>query len=199
MKYIKGKKFYEPSVSSGSLVDMCCEHGGICVGGSDIQPLGVWDSPENYKDGLSLTEEDLNGAEIILTNPVYKKEWLLPLLDHWTSLRPTWLLLPLNMCSNKYFAPYMKKCSNMINCGRLYFFENTWVSDHQFQYDEIDKKWDPQVKYFNLQTGVKHYEGYLTPSGQPTKAKFIRGVDDYCWYCFNRDDVSATIYETAGS
>ena len=104
VKYLKGKDLYEPSVASGCLVDLLGEHGCSFVGGSDIQPLGAWDCPDNYKDGLDLTEEDLKGVDLLVTNPIYKKEWLLPLIDHWTSLKPVWLLLPSDLMFNGYFT-----------------------------------------------------------------------------------------------
>lgn len=196
IKHITGKTFYEPCVGSGQLVKHMESAGANCVGGSDIKPLGDWASVQ-VKNGLDLTEMDLVGVDLIATNPPFSKDTLLPLIDHWTSLRPTLLLLSATHMHVKYFQPYMAKCSNVVSIGRLYFFENQWVTDYEFEYDELDKKWDKQVKFYDFNSGIKHYEGYLTTEGKPTKNKFVRGVEDYCWYLFH-NTAQTTVFETRG-
>lgn len=192
--HLKGKTFWEPCVGSGKLVEQLEGIGAKCLGGSDIEPLIDWGV---RKDGLSLTEDDLSGIDLLVSNPPYTKEVLLPLIEHWSSLRPTWLLLPATFMHVKYAQPYMEKCSNVVSIGRLYFFKNTWVTRYEFDYEELDKKWDPQVEFFNMMTGVKEYTGYLTPDGKPHKSEFVRGVEDYCFYRF-QDTPCNTFFEVSG-
>lgn len=73
--------------------------------------------------------------------------------------------------------------------------ENTWVEKHPFEYDDLDKKWDSSVVYFDLMTGRKLYTGYLTSAGQPCKSRFVRGTDNHAWFCFH-DTEQQTIFET---
>ena len=93
----------------------------VCVYRCDIrQTVGS----SFVKNALNLTEEDVENANVIITNPPYDKPMLLPLIDHFISLKPTWLLLPSDMMHNIYFAPYVRKCRTIISVGRLYWQPN---------------------------------------------------------------------------
>ena len=85
----------------------------------------------------------------------------------------------------------------MISVGRLYFFENTWVVKEPFDYDELDKKWDKSVEFYDFTKGIKYYTGYLDSNGKPVKSKTIRGTDNYAWYLFLDHEVE-TIFEVRG-
>lgn len=192
LRYITGKRFYEPSCGSGKLIDHLKPY-AECVGASDIVPLGVGVE----KDALELSEDDLKDADCIITNPVYKKDILLPLISHLSSLRPTWLLLPADLAHNGYMVPYMKKCERVVSVGRLYFFVNKWCVKVPFDYDELDKKWDSQVEFYDSMKGIKYYTGFIDSRGRPNKSKFVRGTDNYAWYLFKEEEV-ATIFQTRG-
>jgi hypothetical protein len=107
-----------------------------CYGGGDLEKL-MWfancvyksDIENRYvgaieKDALDLTEEDLSAAEVIVTNPPYSRKILLPLIEHFTSLKETWLLLPADILHNQYFADYVNSARLILSVGRLYWQEN---------------------------------------------------------------------------
>lgn len=190
VKYIKGKTYAEPCYGNGDLEGLVRPYGAYCGWRSDIR-----DVENAYQlDGLVITGQDLEKCDIILTNPPYTKDILLPLIEHWTKLKPTWLLLPATFMHVKYASPYMAKCSNIISIGRLYFFENTWVENHPFKWEEL--KEGLEVGY-DLTKGLKFYTGWLTPEGKPHKSKFVRGVEDYCWYLFQNNECD-TVFEGRG-
>ena len=192
LSYITGKMYYEPSCGSGKLINQLAPY-AVCGGASDIEPLGVG----TRKDGLYVTIDDVEDFDYLITNPPYKKDLLLPLIDHWSSLIPTWLLLPADLAHNGYMVPYMKKCERVVSVGRLYFFLNEWVVKEPFDHDELDTKWDSQIEFYDSMKGIKYYTGYLTNQGKPCKTEFVRGTDNYAFYLFQNYECD-TVYETRG-
>ena len=192
LKHITGKRFYEPSCGSGKLIDHLKPY-AECVGASDIVPLGVGVE----KDALELSEDDLKDTDCIITNPVYKKDLLLPLISHLSSLRPTWLLLPADLMHNGYMIESMKRCERVVSIGRLYWFVNEWVVKQPFDHDELDTKWDKNIEFYDSMKGIKYYTGYLTNQGKPCKTEFVRGTDNYAFYLFRKYNCE-TVFETRG-
>jgi len=117
IEFIYGKTYAEPCCGEGDLADLL-EYTGNFLWLSDIEDRGFW----WVKDAMDLTEEDLQKCDLIITNPPFTKAILLPMIDHFTSLKDTWLLLPADMMHNKYFGPYMKTCSKVVSVGRICWF-----------------------------------------------------------------------------
>lgn len=117
---IRGKTYAEPCYGDGDLEDLLMDV-AVCRWRSDIrQTVGsskLWDA-------MTLSEHELERCDLIITNPPFTKSVLLPMIDKFMALRPTWLLLPADMMHNKYFAPYMDKCTKVISVGRL-----KWIKD----------------------------------------------------------------------
>ena len=192
LKHIKGKTYAEPCCGAGDLVNLIGDN-AVCRWESDLNPSGcgvAWDA-------MKLTKNELEKCDLIVTNPPYLKDVLLPLISHLSSLRPTWMLLPAGFAHTKYAKDYMLRCEYMVNIGRLYWFENKWKVKVPFDYSELDPKWDRQVEFYDSMKGIKYYTGYIDTLGRPNKSKHVRGTDDYCWYLFTSDEVE-TVYQTRG-
>lgn len=124
IKEVRGKTYAEPCCGAGDLVDLLVDV-ATCKWESDIEYRGagvVMDAHDVTKGML-----DRRGVDLIITNPPYTKGTLLPMIDHFISLKPTWLLLPADFMHNLYFGPYMKKCSKVISIGRL-----KWVKGSKY-------------------------------------------------------------------
>ncbi len=117
VEFIYGKTYAEPCCGEGDLVDLLADV-ATCKWESDLE----WRGAGQERDAMSLIEEDLEDCACIITNPPFTKAILLPMIDHFISFKDTWLLLPADMMHNKYFAPYMKKCSKVVSVGRLCWF-----------------------------------------------------------------------------
>lgn len=120
IKEIRGKTYAEPCCGMGDLVDLLADI-AICRWESDIEYRGagkVWDA-------MCLSSHELEKCSLIVTNPPYAKQVLLPMIDHFISLKPTWLLLPSDLMHNQYFGSYMRKCSKVISVGRIKWFEDS--------------------------------------------------------------------------
>ena len=117
---VRGKTYAEPCCGAGDLVDLLMDV-SVCRWESDIEDRGagkLWDA-------MCLSKQELARCDLIITNPPYTKDVLLPMIDHFISLKPTWLLLPADMMHNLYFRDYMKKCSKVISVGRLKWFKES--------------------------------------------------------------------------
>jgi hypothetical protein len=117
---IRGARYAEPCYGEGHLEDLLMDV-AECVWRSDIRPTV---GSSFVVDALKLTKADLRQAEMIVTNPPYDWSMLKPLLDHLPTLKPIWLLLPADYMFNVRVGPYMKRCSQVIAVGRLFWLEN---------------------------------------------------------------------------
>ena len=182
VEFIRGKTYAEPCCGEGDLVDLLTDV-SLCRWESDIDPKRrhtAWDA-------LRLTNHQLEKCELIITNPPFSKTLLLPMIDVFTKLKPTWLLLPADLMHNQYFAPHMSVCSKVVSVGRLFWFKNKWVEKRPFEFDELERKWDNQVVYYDAVRGTKYYTGYITSNGKPCKSETVSGTDNYCWYYWEKD------------
>ena len=120
-------KFSEPCAGDGQL----CRHleyfGGECMWASDIEP---------QLHGIAKNDITENGdfqvlqAEYIITNPPWDRSMLHPMIDHFSLLRPTWLLFDSDWAYTKQSADYMKRCSKIVSVGRIKWFGNMTGKDN---------------------------------------------------------------------
>jgi hypothetical protein len=91
------------------------------------------DYPEDYdhskgiqfeRDALTLTEEDVDGTDYIITNPSWDRNILHPLIEKFRGLRPTWLLFDAGWAFTKQSKEYIKYCSDIVAVGRV-----KWIPD----------------------------------------------------------------------
>ena len=66
----------------------------------------------------------------IITNPPWDRTMLHPMIEHFTKLRPTWLLFDADWAHTKQSAPYMKKCAEIVSVGRIKWFGNMTGKDN---------------------------------------------------------------------
>ena len=118
--FIRGKTYAEPCYGNGDLEDLLMDV-AICQWRSDIRETV---SSSKVMDALSLTKEQLEGIDLIVTNPPFTRTVLMPMLDHFITLKPTWLLLPADLMHNVYFGEAMRRCSKVVSIGRL-----KWIKD----------------------------------------------------------------------
>lgn len=116
--FIRGKSYAEPCYGEGDLEDLLMDV-ATCKWRSDIRETV---GSSKVMDALEVTKDDLKDCDLIATNPPFSKDVLLPLIDHFVSLKPTWLLLPADYMHNLYFGPYMDKCSKVVSVGRICWF-----------------------------------------------------------------------------
>ena len=69
-------------------------------------------------------------SEYIITNPPWNRNLLHPMIDHFSLLKPTWLLFDADWAHTKQSAEYIKICSKIVSVGRLKWFGNMTGKDN---------------------------------------------------------------------
>lgn len=131
----KGTKFIEPCAGRGHLLSHLQDHGHECVYASDID---ADNSPPKRseahltsskytvrKDALKLDKETLlhrlnnSGVSHIITNPPWTRELLHPMILHFRTILPTWLLFDADWMHTIQAAPLIDLCSKVVSVGRV--------------------------------------------------------------------------------
>ena len=135
--------FAEPCAGDGALCGHLEYYGGICMWASDIEPQaeGI------YKDSFEkVGKYELLESEYIITNPPWDRKILHPMIEHFSKLKPTWLLFDADWAHTKQSAPYMKKCAKIVSVGRIKWFGNMTGKDNCAWY--LFYKNDIETKFY---------------------------------------------------
>jgi hypothetical protein len=114
------ERFAEPCVGNGYLRAALEEAGMECIYSGDIttgQDALSWGGPE-----IMLCRE-----EAIITNPPWTRQILHPMIRHFQSIAPTWLLFDADWAHTKQAAPFLDQCSHIVSIGRV-----KWIEDSDY-------------------------------------------------------------------
>lgn len=76
-------------------------------------------------DALEVT--DFGPIDYIITNPPWDRKILHPMINHFRSYKPTWLLFDADWSHTKQASEYLKYCQKIISVGRI-----KWIPDSKF-------------------------------------------------------------------
>lgn len=114
--------FFEPCAGNGALIGHLEEAGHKCIYACDVEP----EHPRACKrDALDITHVS---ADYIISNPPWDRKIMHPMIEHFVSLAPTWLLFDANWLFTKQAAPYMKWCSKIVTIGRVKWIEDSTMT-----------------------------------------------------------------------
>ena len=123
----KNFAFAEPCAGDGQL----CRHleyfGGQCMWASDIEPQLAGIAKNDFTE---IREWHCIDSDFIITNPPWDRTVLHPMIDHFSLLKPTWLLFDSDWSHTKQSADYMKRCSKIVSVGRIKWFGNMTGKDN---------------------------------------------------------------------
>lgn len=117
----RGCHYVEPCAGAGDLIRQLKGAGHHCIAASDIDPLAPGIA---QGDALKLRSIP-DSAEMIITNPPWKRSLLHRLIPRFTRLRPTWLLLDANWMFTDQAAPFLRHCPKIVVIGRLKWIEGS--------------------------------------------------------------------------
>lgn len=139
-------KFAEPCCGEGHLIaDLEVLGNHRCVWASDI---------EEGKDALTLSREELEKADIIITNPPWSRPILHAMIPAFVQLKPTWLLFDADWFHTKQAASYVRDlCTDFVSVGRLVWMPDTKISgkDNVAWYRFATDKTEDYVKSYGRQ------------------------------------------------
>lgn len=180
---VRGKTYAEPCWGAGDLEDLLMEV-ATCKWRSDVKPQ-VGNIP--VRDASTLTPSDLQGCDLIITNPPYQWTMLKPLLDTLPKVKPTWLLLPGDYMFNIRMGSYMKQCKSVVAVGRMYWFKSVQAEGWLAVSDYLGGKKDEWVyQRSEMIGGALKYKGWWCPRRDiPTESETTKGTDNMAWYFFD--------------
>lgn len=114
----RGYSYVEPCAGDGAL---CRALGRDPVFACDVSPQ--WQYAVEG-DALHITEDEIFGADLIITNPPWDRKILHPMIEHFSALRPTWLLFDADWMHAKQSAAFMPWLRKVVSVGRV-----KWIPD----------------------------------------------------------------------
>lgn len=115
-------QYWEPCAGDGALIDALDDMIGFaCIAASDIAPMG---DSIGRMDALTATEDNVAGCTHIITNPPWTRQILHPMIEHFSAMRPTWLLFDADWMHTRQSAPFMGWCRKVVSVGRV-----KWIPD----------------------------------------------------------------------
>jgi len=128
--------FAEPCSGDGSLVRHLEKKWLTCNHSSDIKPLGVG---IKQMDAMSLSTEDVNDCDVIITNTPWTRSIFHPMIKHFCSLKPTWLLADADWIHTQQSKDFVKfNLKKIVSIGRVKWFSNTSGKDNACWYLFVD-------------------------------------------------------------
>ncbi len=118
-------RFIEPCAGDGRLAGYLQEHGHVCDAAMDIEPGDpcimrmdalYWRSPWRYEE------------RTLITNPPWSRPLMHPMIQQFSTMHPTWLLIDMNWANTRQAAPYLKRCRKIVVIGRV-----KWIEDSKHQ------------------------------------------------------------------
>ena len=137
-----GFTFAEPCAGNGALVLHLESGEGHCMWTSDIEPQQYSIETMDYSQ---VGEQELIGSDYIITNPPWDRKILHPMIDHFSKLKPTWLLFDADWMHTIQAKPYLVNCEKIVSVGRIKWFGNMTGKDNCAWY-LFRNKYEPLVK-----------------------------------------------------
>jgi hypothetical protein len=136
--------FIEPCAGAGVLIDNLEDNGGKCNFASDIVPQR---GDIHMRDYAEIDTKNVLETDYIITNPPWNRILLHPMIEHFSSLCPTWLLFDADWIHTKQSIPYISKLHKIVSVGRVRWFGNTTGKDNCAWY-LFCKKPAKEIKFY---------------------------------------------------
>lgn len=121
--------YAEPFCGSGDLIKQLT---GQCNYASDIEPdyeNKVVDNIFIKKSFRDVNENDLKKCDMVITNPPWDRKILHETIEHFSNMKPTWLLFDSNWMFTKQSEKYINRyCLKIITVGRMIWIPGTKIS-----------------------------------------------------------------------
>ena len=116
------RKFAEPCAGRGHLIRHLEAAGLECVFACELSTRMVPLTEtiiESGIDALACGRECFADADAIISNPPWSRWLLHPLIWHFATIMPTWLLFDADWVHTKQSAALIRHCSHIVSVGRV--------------------------------------------------------------------------------
>ena len=114
--------FCEPCAGAGHLVRHLETYGHRCLSAFDVMPLS---DDIRQHDASWIVEEDLNEADLVITNPPWDRPVMHQIIERSARLKPTWLLFDADWMHTIQARPHLDICAKIISVGRVKWMEGS--------------------------------------------------------------------------
>ncbi len=119
--------YAEPCAGDGRLIQHISKllPNSECTLASDIE---LRESEEEIEeiDALEITATDLQHSDLIITNPPWDRKILHPMIEHFSDLRPTWLLFDADWVHTIQSSELVKtRLCKIVSIGRVKWIEDS--------------------------------------------------------------------------
>lgn len=113
-----GTRFCEPCAGDGALVDHLTAAGHKCARAWDIEPQ------RGDIDRFDALGRLIGNIDCFITNPPWDRSVLHPMIVHFATQHPTWLLFDADWLHTRQSAPYLRFLHKVVSVGRV-----KWIPD----------------------------------------------------------------------
>lgn len=108
--------YIEPCAGDGRLIKHINSN---CIDAYDIKPQST-----NVRIG-NVFEMPKVKPDLFITNPPWDRKILHPIIEHLSSIAPTWLLFDADWMHTKQSSQFIKKCVKIVSVGRVKWIEGS--------------------------------------------------------------------------
>ncbi len=114
--------YAEPCCGDGALIRSIGEvsRNSWCILACDISPSAGLKA----MDAFDLKRGDMRHVDYIITNPPWDRKILHPMIEHFSAMRPTWLLFDADWIHTKQSASFTPWLRKIVSVGRV-----KWIPD----------------------------------------------------------------------
>lgn len=130
--FLPRKRFYfaEPAAGDGRLIDhmyTATNSASQCPFSCDLDPQGPGILQKN---ALHVNMNDVAACDLIITNPPWSRDKksgfiLHRMIEHFSDLKPTWLLFDADWLFTKQATPFLDRCVAVVSIGRVKWIEGS--------------------------------------------------------------------------
>lgn len=118
------RRYAEPCASNGRLVDALGKHGLTAHYLGDKIP-GRGDVVQCCALAWRPVDRPRRPITHIITNPPWDRKILHPMIEHFSAMRPTWLLFDADWIHTKQAVPYLPYLRKVVSVGRVKWFPDS--------------------------------------------------------------------------
>lgn len=118
-----GTRFAEPCAGGAKLIDQLEAAGHVCTHAYDIEPLH--NRIAKLDALVHRPDREAMPFDCFITNPMWTRKLLHPLIEHLSDQAPTWLLFDAEWANTKQAIPYLPRLRRIVSVGRLRWVEGT--------------------------------------------------------------------------
>lgn len=115
--------FWEPCAGDYRLVQhlkTLTDGAALCTKATDVEPRH-W----LVSEGDSLTASAPANVDFIITNPPWDRKILHPMINHFATSHPTWLLFDADWAHTKQCSSFINFCVRIVSVGRVKWIEGS--------------------------------------------------------------------------